>query len=102
MGLPYDAELDAITTDYFAADNGKATDQYFNTSYALNFFLKQHKGLWLRPSGGLYIRVPLEYDEQVSGYYSKGDTISSDDREIIQAAQFEWRHAKSIGLIANA
>ena len=86
-------ELESITNDYFMADNGKAVDIYFNTSFLLNHLLKQQKGIWERPDGGRQIRIPLEYDEQVSGFYTRGDTISSDDRESINAAYFDWKHA---------
>jgi hypothetical protein len=92
MALPFD-ELEAITNDYFMADGGKAIDIYFDTSFLLNYLLKQQKGLWERPDGGMKIRVPLEYDGQEAGFYSKGDTISSDDRESLNAAYFEWKHA---------
>lgn len=92
MALPFD-ELEAITNDYFMADGGKAIDIYFNTSFLLNHLLKQQKGIWERPDGGMKIRIPLEYDGQVAGFYSKGDTISSDDRENINAAYFDWKHA---------
>jgi len=92
MALPF-AELESITNDYFAADNGKAVDIYFNTSFWLNYALKQQTGLWERPDGGRLIRVPLEYDGQESGFYAKGDTLSSDDRESVNAAYFEWKHA---------
>jgi hypothetical protein len=92
MALPFE-ELEAITNDYFMADGGKAIDIYFDTSFLLNYLLKQQKGLWERPDGGMKIRVPLEYDGQEAGFYSKGDTISSDDRESLNAAYFEWKHA---------
>lgn len=92
MALTY-AELESITNDYFKTDGGKATDIYFYTSFLLNYLLKQKKGIWERPSGGEYIRIPLEYDGQEAGFYAKGDTISSDDRESINAARFDWKHA---------
>jgi hypothetical protein len=94
MALPF-SELEAITNDYFAADQGKAIDIYFKTSFLLNYLMKQQKGLWERPIGGRRIRVPLEYDEQVGGFYSKGETLSSDDRESLMAAYFEWKHCYS-------
>jgi hypothetical protein len=87
------AELEAITEDWFMLENGKAVDIYFNTSWLLNYLLKQKKGLWERPDGGLKIRIPLEYDGQESGFYGRGDPISSDDRESLTAAFFPWIHA---------
>jgi hypothetical protein len=92
MALTF-AELESITNDYFLADGKKAVDIYFNTSFLLNYLLKQKKGMWERPEGGEKIRVPLEYDGQESGFYKRGETISSDDRESVNAAFFEWKHA---------
>lgn len=91
MALTY-AELDAITNDWFLADNKKATDIYFNTSFLIDYLMNKKKGIWERPSGGRYIRVPLEFDEQVGGAYARADTISSEDRESINAARFALKH----------
>ena len=92
MALTWD-ELESTTRDYFMADNGKAVDIYFYTSFLLNYLLKQQKGLWERPPGGMKIRVPLEYDGQEAMFYSKGDALNSDDRESLNAAYFDWKHA---------
>jgi len=86
-------ELEAITRHYFMADEGKAVDIYFRTSFLMNYLMKQQKGLWERPPGGEHIRIPLEYDGQEAGFYSKGDTLSSDDRSSVNAARFDWKHA---------
>jgi hypothetical protein len=92
MALTYD-ELESITNDYFLADGGKAVDIYFSTSYLLNLLLKQQKGIWERPNGGMQIRIPLEYDGQEAAFYGKGDTLNSDDRESLNSAAFAWKHA---------
>ena len=92
MALTY-AELESITTDYFLMDGGKAVDIYFNDSFLLNYLMKQQKGIWERPNGGQKIRIPLEYDGQEAEFYSRGDTVNSDDRESVNAAYFEWKHA---------
>lgn len=92
MALTFE-ELESITNDYFMADGKKAVDIYFYTSYLLNYLLKQKKGIWERPNGGMKIRIPLEYDGQETGFYVRGDTISSDDRESLNAAYFDWKHA---------
>jgi hypothetical protein len=86
-------ELNEITNDYFLLDDGAATDIYFNTSYLVNHFMKNQAGLWERPNGGRKIRVPVEYDESEGGWYQRNDPLSSDDREIIDAAYFDWKHA---------
>lgn len=85
-------ELNEITNDYFLLDGGKATDIYFQSSFLMQHFMEKQRGLWERPSGGKYIRVPLEYDESEGGAYTRNDPLSSDDREIIDAAYFEWKH----------
>lgn len=96
------AERESVTDDYFMADGKKAVDIYFDTSFLLNYFIKQNKGIWERPSGGEKFRIPLEYDGQEAGFYTRGDTISSDFRENINAAYFDPKHAKTIGPVANA
>ena len=65
MALTFE-ELESITTDYFMLDGGSAVDIYFDTSFLLNYLMKQQKGIWERPPGGMQIRIPLEYDGQVA------------------------------------
>lgn len=93
MALNWTVELESITNDYFKIDGGKAVDIYFKTSFWLNYFLKQQKGIWERPPGGMKIRIPVEFDKQQSGFYGKGDSLSSDDSESVNAAYYEWKHA---------
>lgn len=92
MALTFE-ELESVTNDYFMLDGGKAIDIYFDTSFLLNYLLKQQKGIWERPDGGMKIRIPLEYDGQEAEFYARGDTVSSDDRESVNAAYFNWKHA---------
>lgn len=92
MALTFE-QLESVTNDYFMLDGGKAVDIYFDTSYFLNYFLKQQKGIWKRPSGGRNIRVPLKYDGNEAGFYGRGDTLSSDKRDNVNAAFFPWKHA---------
>lgn len=86
-------QMDAVTNDYFKIDGGKALDIYFQTSFLLDYLLKQKKGLMIRPSGGLNIRIPIRYDGNTSGWYERGATISSDKREAITAVSLQWKHA---------
>jgi len=92
MSLTF-TELEAVTNSYFAANNKKAVDIYFDDSFLADRWLKGKKGLFLRPPGGKNIRVPLSYDGQEGGFYSRADVLSSDDRESINAAYFNWKHA---------
>lgn len=91
MALTF-TELEAITTDYFMADGKSAVDIYFKPSFLLNYLMKEKKGLWERPTGGSRFRVPLQYDIQAGGSYSRGDTLSSDDKESVNAAYFYPKH----------
>ena len=101
MALPFE-ELEAITNDYFMVMDGKmASDIYFDTSFLCNYFLKQQKGLWKRPPSGRRIRIPLMYDGGVAEFYGRGGTTSSDKREKINAAYFEWKHCYGSGTILN-
>lgn len=54
--------------------------------------MNKHNGMWERPSGGKKIRIPLAYDLAEGGAYVRADTLSSDDKEIINAAYFGWKH----------
>ena len=92
MALTFE-ELESVTNDYFMADDGKAVDIYFNTSFLLNYLLEQQKGIWKRYDGGRLIRIPLEYDGQEAEFYGRGDPVSSDDRESVNAAYFTQKHA---------
>lgn len=94
------AQMDSVTNDYFMlADGKKALDVYFQTSFLLNYLLKQKKGLWKRPGGGPQIRVPLRYDGNEGGFYGRGDTLSSDKRDAITAVYFDWKHAYGNGTV---
>ena len=92
MALTY-TELESITKDYFMADNRKAVDIYFNDSFLMDYLMNKKKGIWERPGGGEKIRIPLNYDGQEGGFYSKTSTLSSDDKEALNAAFFNWKHA---------
>jgi len=87
------AELDSITNDYFMAKGGQAVDIYFRTSYLLDLLMNKKRGIFIRPSGGEKIRVPLNYSDAEGGFFTRSDPLSSDDRESINAAFFHWKHA---------
>lgn len=60
-------EIEQITSDYFLADDKKAVDIYFNTSFLLEYLMRQQKGIWQRPNGGERIKVHLKYDGAEAG-----------------------------------
>ena len=87
MALTY-TEMESTTRDHFLVDGGKAVDIYFKDSYLKTLLMKEKRGLWERPEGGLSHRIPFEFDLQNGGAYDKTDTISSDDKETINGALF--------------
>lgn len=92
MALTF-TELEAITNDYFMADGKQAVDIYFNDCFIVDRFMKLKAGIWKRYPGGKRIRVPLSYDGQESGFYSRGEALSSNDQESLNAAYFLQKHA---------
>lgn len=92
MALTF-TELESITNDYFLADGRKAVDIYFDDCFLIDKFMKGKAGIWKRYPGGKRIRIPLSYDGQESGFYSRGEALSSDDREALNAAYFNQKHA---------
>ncbi len=89
------AELESITSDYFLLDNGKAVDIYFNDSFLFNYLFKQKKGLYKAITGGIYVRCPLKYDGAEGGFYTRGSTLSSDDKTALNTARFSIKHLYS-------
>ncbi|MCE5336819.1 MAG: phage major capsid protein [Desulfobacteraceae bacterium] len=92
MALTFE-ELESVTNDYFLADNRKAIDIYFNDCFLVDYFMNKKKGIFKRYPGGRLIRIPLSYDGQEGGFYSRGEALSSDDRELVNAAYFRQKHA---------
>ncbi|MFA5322865.1 MAG: phage major capsid protein, partial [Smithella sp.] len=85
-------ELEATTKDYFLADNRKAIDIYFNDSFYMDYSMNKKKAILKRYSGGKKIKCHLNYDGQEGGFYDKNSTLSSDDKETLNAAFFTTKH----------
>ena len=86
-------QLEAVTNDYFLIDNGKAEDNYFETSFLLDYLIKQKKGIFKRPNGGEKITIPIRYDGNKAGFYTRGGTLDSTKTEAITQVNFNWKHA---------
>ena len=93
------AQLEAVTNDYFMIEDGKAEDNYFETSFLLDYLIKQKKGVWKRPGGGQQITIPIRYDGNKSGFYTRGGTLDSTKQEAITQVNFAWKHAYGNGTI---
>ena len=87
------SEIEAITSDYFLAGDGRAVDIYFRNSFLLDLLMNRQAGIFERPAGGEKIRVPLNYSDAEGGFFTRADALSSDDRIAINAAFFHWKHA---------
>jgi len=85
-------QLDAVTNDYFMIENGKAEDNYFETSFLLDYFLKQKKGIFKRPAGGKRIRIPIRYDGNKSGFFVRGGVLDSTKQEAITEVHLAWKY----------
>ena len=92
-------QLDAVTNDYFMIEDGKAEDNYFETSFLLDYFLKQAKGIMKRPSGGQRIRIPIRYDGNKAGFFQRGGTLDSTKQEAITEVHLPWRYIYGNGTI---
>jgi hypothetical protein len=86
-------QLDAATHDYFMIQGGKAADNYYETSFLLNYLLKQKKGRFETFSGGKKISVPLRYDGNTAGFFVRGGTLDSTKREAITNVNFARKFA---------
>ncbi len=98
MATPLD-QLEAVTNDFFLIKDGKAEENYFETSFLLDYFLKQKKGIHKRPSGGQQITIPIRYDGNASGFFTRGGTLDSTKREAITNVNFQWKHCYGNGTI---
>lgn len=85
-------QLDAVTHDYFMIEGGKAMDNYFETSFLLNYLLKQKKGIYKKASGGKKISVPIRYDGNKAGFFVRGGTLDSTKQEAITNVEFNWKY----------
>ena len=65
-------ELNALTDTYFQLDGGSVWDVLHNTSYAVNYFDKQKKGLFKVCDGGAGFEFPLIHDKVNSQGYNRG------------------------------
>lgn len=92
-------QLDAVTNDYFLIENGKAEENYFETSFLSTYLLKEHKGIWKRPAGGNRIRIPIRYDGNKAGFFTRGSVLDSTKQEAITEVHFAWKYCYGNGVI---
>ena len=89
-------QLDTATDVYLKTDEGKKSyDLYFLHSYLFELMFKTRKGKATTTPYGSRIEVPLRYDGNVAGFYTRGGMLSSDKREAITKVYFEPKHAYS-------
>jgi hypothetical protein len=93
------SQLDAITRDYFMMKGDKVLDLYTETSFFLDYFLKQKKGLWDTNPGGSYIEIPLRYDRNAGGFFQRGSVLDSTQRQTITAVKLPRKYIYGNGTI---
>ncbi|TVM31165.1 phage major capsid protein [Oceanidesulfovibrio marinus] len=91
-GIATPQELNYITRSYFMADNGKAFDLYFDSSWLMEFGLRQRRGLYERIDGGDKIEVPVLYDGANGGWYNRNTPLNEDDKENIGKVEYTLKH----------
>lgn len=91
--MAIETQLEAMTDDYFQHGGQKVVDLYTETSFLLDYFLKQKKGNYDTHEGGRKIKIPLRYDGNAAGFFVRGDSLDSTKREAITAVYLPWRYA---------
>ena len=92
-----DAEIDAVTQDYFAMKT--AQDIYYWPSVLLTKLLKQKEGLYREIPGSVYARLPLVYDISDGGAFGRNDSLKNTDRQLVDAARFKMKNYSSVAVL---
>ena len=92
-----DAEIAAVTQDYFASK--EAVDIYFTDSVLINKMLKGKEGLYKEIPGSEYIREPLIYDIAEGGAWGKFDSLKNTDRQMVDSAKFTLKNYDGVAVL---
>jgi|GEM_PF-2439593 len=93
------SQLDATTDDYFKLKGKEVNDLYTETSFVLDYFLKDKKGNYDHHQGGQQIEIPLRYDNNASGFFTRGTPLDSTQRQTITSVKLPWRYCYGNGTI---
>ena len=91
--MAIETQLEAMTDYYFQHGGKMVQDLYTETSFVLDYFLKQKKGNYDTHEGGRKIKIPLRYDGNKAGFFTRGETLDSTKTEAITAVYLPWRYA---------
>ena len=86
-------QLEATTNDYFQMNNGKAEDLYTEMSFALDYFCKNKKGNYKTHSGGRKIKIPIRFDGNAGGFFTRGTPLDSTKQQAVTAVYLAWKYA---------
>lgn len=93
------SQLDATTDDYFKLKGKAVIDLYTETSFVLDYFLKEKKGNYDNHQGGQSIVIPLRYDNNAAGFFTRGTVLDSTQKQTITAVKLPWRYVYGNGTI---
>lgn len=91
--MAIETQLEAMTDDYFKKGGKMVEDLYTETSFILDYFLKNKKGNYDAHAGGRKIKIPLRYDGNQAGFFVRGQALDSTKKEAITAVYLPWRYA---------
>ncbi len=88
------SQLEAATKNYYKMEGKRAYDLFFLHSFLFEWLFKMRKGkAFTSVGGGKRIEIPLRYDGNEAGFYSRGGVLKSDKREAITDIFFDPKHA---------
>jgi len=93
------SQLDATTDDYFRLKGKEVLDLYTETSFVLDYFLKGKKGNYDSHQGGKAIEIPLRYDNNAAGFFTRGTPLDSTQNQTITSVKLPWRYCYGNGTI---
>ena len=92
-------QLEATTLDYFKLKGKEVLDLYTETSFFLDYFLKMKKGNYDNHQGGRKITIPLRYDNNAGGFFTRGTPLDSTQRQTITSVSLDWKYCYGNGTI---
>ncbi len=91
-------QANAVSREFWDTDGKKSWDNYFEKSFLLKYLLQDKKGIY-KTATGSQIKVPIRYDGNNGGAYTRGVTLNSNKRDAITAVIFPWAHYETSGTV---
>jgi len=91
--MAIETQLEATTNDYFQMKDGKAEDLYTEMSFLCNYHLKDKKGNYKTHKGGRKIKIPIRFDGNASGFFTRGTPLDSTKQQAVTSVYLNWKYA---------